>query len=901
MADMELENLRTVLNGLADRLNKTEGDIKTIDQLSAVEKAIKHLEAEITKAANRTPSENRKLAEDITSSLINELDRSSLAKDIGKAVSEGVADALPQDKIKMDPNQAGSLLGNFAGVAKKTFGALSLFSSVVDKTAVGLSNASENLNGSFEGAAKAFGVNSASALLMAKSLDTQVNAYRSLTNSAEGTIGSLTQMQNVATRASINVSELADVMSKGGRSLRLIGAAPWAELYNGIKEQTKAMDYYGYSSEQLQQVVGEYTELVASRGDLFVKPVTSEDINKLLLVNQDIAGILGTTRDEQLKAAQQAALNANMAMAINQRRNKDEIIQTKGMFDSISPELGKLFEEATYTRGSNFLTQSSQEVAAKLPPEVTNTLLAIAKGQSDGTVNAKQAIELTQDMAKAIREQSGQTKEDFGRLGYQLGGAFQSVNEITVGLQNVATKEDLEKQGKTNKGTEQKDDATKAALQVGQEFRDLGTNLRAAYYETMQPIMKNFGDTMLSSVQGFDSMNKQIADTISSLGQFETAMGIVGGALISGVLISTASGLVTGIIASKMIPAIGEIGKMLIGGPIKLLAGSIGSLIKFFETKFAKDIVEGGGIDTGGDKNDKKNKGKFSKGKLAAGAVATVGTLVAGAGSVENASDAAVLGAKGVAAATGGVVGAFAAEAADIAGQKAGETVAEKLVNNFPTAAAWVARNIFGHEIDQKAVDKANELSKQGADIKDYIDGKLDEPAKEVKPVEPEVKEIKQEIKPTEVKPENKSEETLPKPSSEIKPNDIKDEAKILNDIKSGILSGNAIKESTNNDFSKLIENPESYISGAVSNAAVNTIQELTDQLNLPSSANNLNMDSDYSNIKNTTDIDPSDKIVAMLQKEYDLNREGLQLTIDKLNKLNISLTDLIRILRLPA
>lgn len=860
MADIDLENLKTVFSNMADRLSKTEGDSQTIDQLIALQKAIAKLENAIKDSSNKSSAENNKLADQIAEALIDELEKSKLASDIGEQVGNNVSDVISQNQIQNDPNVFNSSLKEFLSKTKKSIVDVTMASEKFASGSLKFYNNVTSMDGSFSKVAKAFGLGETSLGAMAAMIDENVDAYRSLMNSAEGTIGSLSDMREAMGVASVSATELATNMDKGGQGTRLAGAMPWAELFKGIKEQTKALGYYGYTSQQLQESVNDYLAISSNTGDMFKKPLTAEDLDKLLVVNQDIASILGTTRKEQMEAAKKASMDTafNTLLAGLDVKNKELVTALVGGLESFSPEITKVYKDLVANAGG-ISNQENAMIFAQLPKEAQDQLRTLAEQTRNNTIDSSKIDNQIQDLAAGVQNMSKAQLELTGRMSAQAGGAFQGLSNIFIASSKVKQTSEEER----TKGTEQNDAATRGLLQVGQESINAASGLRDLTTQLMNPVLKNFGGSIESGVTGIGDMIQTARNAISALSTFETTMLALGTAVLAGPVISSVALLVTKVVTGGLGKVIGLFGETLFKG-LGVLGSAIGGVTDFFKTKFSNIIKSSLGKSSTvgeavGDIADSADKVK-GKGRL--GKIANIGSKVVG-------------GAAGIA--TGAAIGAEI-------GPPVGEAVGEFLVNNFPNASAWINENIFGNKTDPEAVKKLNELNEQGKSVDEY----LSEPVAETVSEPTEIKDTKLE----------RSDDIL---------SDIADSSRSIRDI----LFGMATKES-NIDFNSLNnksegkeEKPiETYMETYMNpnqNDLSNRLQEvqkliepLSDLKQINETGEKLNNKDSSANI-NQILIDKLDKLIQVLQNLTDLQREGSVLTIDRLSDLKRIQEDLVR------
>ncbi len=575
MADFDMEQMRIIFQNLADKLANTKGDDNIVEKLKVVEKAIRDLEKRQRDQANKSKADQKRENQDFIRDFVKEFDNASVLKDIHQTIKEqGLNNAGPgQGNINVDSKDFGKLSSKIGG----SILAFGKFTNAIGNTTASMINNFGNLDGSFEGLAKALGITSAAGLLAAKTIDDRNNAFRVLINSAEGTIGSIQDLGRAMHDSTLNAMQFADAIAKGTQGTRLMGAQPWAKLYGSILKQTQSMGYYGYSTQQLVAAQNEYLDMLSNRGDLFNRTDKQivDGLNNLLVVNDKMATILGKTREEQLAAAAEQARDPvfqTWMQSLGDNVDKDLINQMMGALNTISPALKDIGQDMMMMNGG--VTGEAAKVLAVLPPEVREILLQSVNQAKQGNLNAEQLQDAIQSLRAPMQTFIKENAASLGILGKQVGDQFRTIAEIGVNTSKIKQDDRI-----TAEGTNITDQGSLGALQSNQTIREIGAAVRDTVTGVLNPLLNDYGPEIKNLVSGTSDLVNKYRETIIQLENFNTVISAIAGVFAGGAIINAASGIVGTLVAARMVPMIGEAVKV-ITSPLRGLAGSITGLGK---------------------------------------------------------------------------------------------------------------------------------------------------------------------------------------------------------------------------------------------------------------------------------------------------------------------------------
>ena len=601
--EFELEQLRSLFLTLADKLSKTKGDEATLSQLEAVEDAIRNLNKEMVKQASKGPKGKNNLStKDISQSLIDALNKAQpfkKAEDALNKIAENSANPSSGMDISLD-----SLPG--ASTLKSKFGALAAGIGAVNKSTSGFARnftrLTDGLNGSFSGLATGLGLGETAFGTMAKALDVNVNAYRSLVTSAEGSIGSIGDMRKAMSTAAMSATEFADAIKSGTDGTRLLGGQNWAQLYKSIKLQSQDMGYYGYTLEGLAKAQNEYLGILVDRGDInrLSQKGIADGLQNLLQVNDQVATILGKDREDMLKrlAAESQDVNFNTFLkSLGDRlgeTGKTELAGIQATLTQLHPLVASAFKDMVMTGGAILDTEAANAFST-LGPEMQKVLTDTASSVRAGNVNAGDAVAFTQTVKNAsARDEPYRDNESMAILGRTNGGGFEASNAAAINAANLRSITD-----QTTFGSQQNDAVTKSLLQ----FQGMATDARALVNDAIdgfvKPLVDQFGPALTSSVDAMRGENGWIntmRESVNSLTQFDTALKTISGYLIGGTFLAASTGMLGVILSKTLVPVFKSVGLGIYAGA-KGAATGVGRAAGAAGTGIAKSAAVAKGVE----------------------------------------------------------------------------------------------------------------------------------------------------------------------------------------------------------------------------------------------------------------------------------------------------------------
>lgn len=371
MADFELEQLKTLFDSMAQRLDETAGDVGNRKELEQIKNALRRLREDIVrKSDGNTPAENRQFINDF----FKEWDRQNPLREVREAVDD-LNETIEKNPLRQNTGGGGNPLrgggggqgpGSGAGGATGKLGKLGKAASVA--------------TGALTGIAGALGVGY-------NFLKDQAESYRTVLGTAEGSITSLMDMRETAAKNSMSVNDLTQALVKN-ENIRAMGAKEWSSFSKVLREDTRYVGMLGMNFEQMTEAQDAYLGTLRNTGNL--NSMGQEEMlmhfKELIGVNQEMAGIMGKTRQEQLEAMKAESVDANFNAALDgmqlSAQDRDNIF---AKLATMSETEKNAYKEIFATGGAP-VTQASADFLA-MGGELSSELRRQAVQDRGGNVN----------------------------------------------------------------------------------------------------------------------------------------------------------------------------------------------------------------------------------------------------------------------------------------------------------------------------------------------------------------------------------------------------------------------------------------------------------------------------------------------------------------------------------
>lgn len=413
MDSYELEAMRKFMDALGNRLNQTKGDDKIRADLNRINRTIERRLSELNNTTSRSKGGSSKTTDDMSKQLrrlIETMEKNSSSFQ-GNDTRKNRA-----DKASSDKSLAGRYLDNDYGDTDR---ASEKFVKVMQKTQdkfVGINKSLSDMAGHI----KLFATSMTGAV---KSVDGFVernaNAYRSVLNSSEGSIKSIMQMRDVSNNAGLTFEDFSKAMETGSDGVRLLGGIQWANMNKKVRETGRTMGMFGMTVDQIMDTQSLYLQTLKDQGiDLSTENRDlSSGMVRLIKSSETMANIMGTTRDEQLKLAAQAARDKNFNMALrSQGFDNEQITQISTWAQNIEKELGA-GAAAMYKDMLTFGTIVNEDaaLAAAAMPELVGAMDQVTTS-AHGLKNGLDPKQFSLDTASRLKGAANEIGSDPTRM-----------------------------------------------------------------------------------------------------------------------------------------------------------------------------------------------------------------------------------------------------------------------------------------------------------------------------------------------------------------------------------------------------------------------------------------------------------------------------------------------------
>lgn len=576
MADFELEQLATLLDRLGDRLDDTEGDGRVVAELSRIRQILSETARAARSTGNTAPQNplnaERRNARTIIDELFNRWHTEDPLKDLRKQRSQNSSSgAETKDtkgatiiaQLRREQEQA-------AGGAAAT---LRRFSGAVKDSTEKLITRFSALDGSAKGLATALGAG-VIGKATAGWLDKNTDAYRDLIRASEGSVSSFMDMRKTAGAAMMDVATLGKAMREGSSGVKLLGAKDWSKFNKSVRDATLSTGLMGMTTDEMINAQSDYLEMLRNMGDLNNLNTDEQNRNfqKLISTSQEMAGILGKTRDDQLKAVKEQSLDYDMTSVMDSANmSRDSVLQMQTLmssFKDIDPQLEKTMKEI-FVGGGPQSEASINMVAAG--GEMTQDLM---QRMMDARESGTMTPELVKEILSELKQNAIAAKKNT-----DLNGQIATIaNRGAAGLSNISQvmnkSIDLDFDKSNPDQSKQKDPATVAILGVEEASNRVAATMQNLVNSVLGPMLDKFGPGMKALVEAVIKYSDKIsalADTLgTSFPNTMTAIGIAALGLLGG--FKLLGGVIRPIIG--LFGLLSKVGGKLPGGLGKLAGGA---------------------------------------------------------------------------------------------------------------------------------------------------------------------------------------------------------------------------------------------------------------------------------------------------------------------------------------
>jgi hypothetical protein len=337
----------------------------------------------------------------------------------------------------------------------------------------------------------------------------------------------------------------------------LLGALDYAKLNSNLRKMSLETGMFGMTLAEIRTAESDYLELLRNQGQL--RELDTDDMTKgftqLISINQTIAGILGKTRDEALKAAAEQSRDANTTMAMRASgMNAEQMNAANTLLGNIKGESEGYHAMLTdFIQKGGLVSEKATQFAALAPElqELARQQAAeIEAGRISGEAGQRRIMgELQAALRPMMQDQS--RMEMYGALSTLMGNdAMTDFNRLAVAV------ESWDPTVKPNPG-DTSDGATGAVLGTQEVFERLKISISSLVDRFLLPFLTDHGDDLMKAIIGMSEGIVKLNNFFLGLDPKAALMTVVGGfvAFLG----------VKGILWKKMIEMVSSLGRNLLG------------------------------------------------------------------------------------------------------------------------------------------------------------------------------------------------------------------------------------------------------------------------------------------------------------------------------------------------
>lgn len=553
MADFDLEQLKTIIENLGDRLERTKGDQLSRDELYRIRMILNKMSGSIGKGDSTT--QDRKT---IISELVKEMRKGAPRPGTGPVQSPTTKrnTIITEEKTRRQGSTDGNTI--LDQILRKAGSEANEFSDAVDTAGKNTKTFGERL----AAANSSFGaVASSASAFVAKSFSVgaeRIDFYRQLMATGEGSVMSMQDMGRQASAAGMTVKQFVEAMSNGTQGARQLGAIKFGDVRKSLLEMTRASGYMGMLPDQITEVTSTYAEILRLQGagQNRSSEQMAAGILNLVKTSETTAHILGKTREEALEAQKLAAADYQFnAVADSKGFDAQAANAVRDIFKNNFGDVGvqAITDQLTFGQVVN---KPAAELAAVNPD--LQKALALAEGMLRNGASSDQ-VQL--EVARALKENGANLAKNkdlqlqFAQQAQldnnPLSGALKSVLQNRFVSQSNNTDGDFNRASDQNQNNEQR--AATGALQLAESFNKAMVTIDSGVTAVFNPMVDMLGpklrDDILPSMDAFNVKLQEAAmsaslqtNTMGSIGT--AALAVAGGlAIFSGGLTAAAGSL----------------------------------------------------------------------------------------------------------------------------------------------------------------------------------------------------------------------------------------------------------------------------------------------------------------------------------------------------------------------
>lgn len=503
MADFEHEQLKSLFEKLAERLDKTAGDEEHLAMLTSLRASIGRLQKDLNKpqGARRGAGNDHTVLQEFMK------DWQGTLKDFEGVGSKGARGAAPGKGTLLQ--EYANSLGDQTKASKRASEKTENLSKAFSKAKDSLIGFDTGLNGSVASLAGMMGLNQGAAGKMFGAIDDNMEMYRNLRQSGESSIDSIYGMRGAAQEFGMTTKQFSEAIAKGSDGARQLGAINFGDIQNKFRKANTAVGLFGLSIEQMHTVQSNYVQMLRDQGDLstFDNGAIADGMKGLLQSSNITASILGKNREDILKERENVAQDANFQTYLKTLpEDQANALREAATYigSSMGPEFAQMFKEQAMTNGS-VVTQQSGQLAAVDGGNAQLMSGMLAQIRQTGEFNQENFATQQRDIANSRSDMQRRQFAIMGAMGGDLSNVLTASNRANLAGTQVQPE-------KANDGTET-DVAANTMSALAESTSRLNAQFQRMIDQIMEPILTGIGPRLVSFLNGTTSMLAKLGES----------------------------------------------------------------------------------------------------------------------------------------------------------------------------------------------------------------------------------------------------------------------------------------------------------------------------------------------------------------------------------------------------
>ena len=484
MADFEHEQLKSLFDRLADRLDKTKGDDQHLAMLDSLRDAITKLQKNLNRPYTGHGQTETMLQEFIKD--WQETVSDTKSTNARGALGQGsVLQQYARDRASMEGDTKARERGT------KVTDALNSKFKEVSKNLIDFD---KGLDGSVAGLTSMLGLSGAASTKIFGAIDDNIQMYRQLRQTGESSVTGIFDMRRAAHAAALSTKQFTDAIINGTDGARLLGAIRFADINKRFRDASASVGRFGMSIDDTIKFQGTYMEMLKDAGvaNQMSDGKIAAGMDSLVRSSNITSSILGKTREEVLKERAEAAKDANMALSLRGQGMSPEQIQAiVSQMGDIKASMG--VDAARGFRDVVTTGQFQGDNAAFMAKSPEHAQLLMEAGRQARTGKPMDMTALLKQNEEIVKNMDGTRLQWMGALGSLDGTGFEGVNQMVASGLKTDT-------DKANDGAE-KDPAIIQATKFEETMAKMNAAIQSMFTRVIEPLVINHGPKLINFIE----------------------------------------------------------------------------------------------------------------------------------------------------------------------------------------------------------------------------------------------------------------------------------------------------------------------------------------------------------------------------------------------------------------